>query len=127
MTLGVVLGAVLLRRVLWRLGSGTRLPRAAGWRGGAAAAMHFALYGLLIAQVLLGLATAWVRGDHVYTFFVLPEFDPGNKALRHDIHEVHEWVGNAILIAAALHAVAGLAHHYLLRDGVLRRMWPGRG
>jgi cytochrome b561 len=31
---------------------------------------------------------------------------------------------NAIMIVTALHAVAALFHHYVLRDGVLRRMLP---
>ena len=31
-------------------------------------------------------------------------------------------VANLILILAGLHATATLAHHYILRDGTLRRM-----
>jgi cytochrome b561 len=30
------------------------------------------------------------------------------------------------LIVAGLHALAALAHHYFMRDGVLRRMLPRR-
>jgi len=128
MTLGVILAVILLRRVFWRFTAGTRLPPAdAGWRGRAAVATHFLLYGLLIAQVLLGFANAWVRGEHVYTWFVIPAFDPADKDLRHNVGELHELGANLILIVAGLHAAAGLFHHYMLRDGVLRRMWPKRG
>jgi len=128
MTLGVILAIVLLRRVFWRLTAGTRLAQAdAGWLGRVAVSTHFLLYGLLIAQVLLGLANAWVRGDHVYTWFVIPAFDPADKALRQTVGELHGLVANIILIVAGLHAAAGLFHHYVLRDGVLRRMWLRRG
>ena len=40
----------------------------------------------------------------------------------------HELAANTIVILAAIHAAAALVHHYLWRDGVLRRMlpWPSR-
>jgi cytochrome b561 len=38
--------------------------------------------------------------------------------------EVHEVLGNALLILASLHALAALKHHFLDRDDVLKRMLP---
>ena len=128
MTLGLILAVVLLRRVFWRLTAGTQLaPADKGWLGRLALSTHFLLYGLLIAQVLLGLANAWVRGDHVYTWFVIPAFSPLDRPLRQTVGDLHGMVADAILIIAGLHALAGLYHHYIVRDGVLRRMWPARG
>jgi cytochrome b561 len=54
----------------------------------------------------------------------VPAFDPANKALRHLIGDWHALAANAILILAGVHAAAALFHHFILRDGVLRRMLP---
>ena len=35
--------------------------------------------------------------------------------------------GQRVLILAGLHAAAALFHHHVLKDGVLRRMWPRLG
>ena len=47
------------------------------------------------------------------------------RALRRSTAELHETLATALLILAGLHALVALAHHYILRDGVLRRMLPG--
>jgi cytochrome b561 len=38
--------------------------------------------------------------------------------------EIHEVLGNVLLILASLHALVALKHHFLDRDDVLRRMLP---
>ena len=85
--------------------------------------MHYLLYLLLITVVLLGIFNAWVRGDSYFGLFKVPAFDPGNKALREEIGNLPGTIASVILMLAALHASAGLAHHFLWRDGVLRRMF----
>ncbi|HEX5127139.1 MAG TPA: cytochrome b/b6 domain-containing protein, partial [Rhodocyclaceae bacterium] len=54
----------------------------------------------------------------------IPAFDPGNKALRSMVGDLHALFANAVIIVAALHAAAGLFHHYVWKDNVLRRMLP---
>jgi cytochrome b561 len=125
MALGLTLAVIMLRRVTWRLTTGQRLPDAeAGILGWLARSTHLVLYALLIVQIALGIANAWVRGDHVFTWFVIPAFDPADKVLRKDVGQLHALFANLILIVAGLHAAAGLFHHYVMRDGVLRRMLP---
>ena len=126
MALGVALSCVILVRVFWRLTAGHRLTAEGGLLGWAGRITHLGLYALIIAQLLLGFANAWVRGDHVFTWFVIPAFDPADKVLRKDVGQLHDLFANLILIVAGLHAAAGLFHHYFLRDGVLRRMLPQR-
>ncbi len=41
------------------------------------------------------------------------------------MHEVHEVLFNVLTGVAILHVVAALKHHFIDRDGVLRRMLPG--
>jgi cytochrome b561 len=125
-TLGVVLAVVLARRLLWRRGGGARLEPEPGWRGRAAVLMHYALYALLGLVVIAGVANVWIRGDDLFGVVRLPSFAPDDKPLRETVGSVHEWIANALLILAALHAATALWHHWVLKDGVLRRMWPAR-
>ncbi|CAN5414424.1 cytochrome b [soil metagenome] len=125
-TLGVVLAFVLMARIGWRLGGGLRLPAAgAGWLDRLASATHLLLYVLLIGTVTLGLANAWIRGDNLFGLLKIPAFDPGNKDLRETVEDWHGLAANALLALAFFHACAGLFHHLVRKDGVLRRMLPG--
>ena len=126
-TLGLVLIAVLLVRLSWRATSGERLPPAEQGPWGTAAKLgHYALYALLAATLLLGLANLWARGDSIFGLFNVPAFDPTDRALRKTVGNVHRWAANALLIVAGAHAAVALFHHYVRRDGVLRRMLPAR-
>ena len=124
--LGVSLGVVLIARLVWRFEGGVKLPVAdPGFVGRLAACVHWFLYALLAASVVAGVAYVWIRGDTFFNWFTVPAFDPGNKALRDNAGELHEFLANLLLIVAGLHAVAAVWHHRVMRDGVLRRMWPG--
>ena len=125
--LGIGLAPVLIRRIWWRLADGVHLPKA-GTRAFDAIAtmMHRLLYLLLIGTVLLGIANVWVRGDTLFMLLKIPALDPGNTALRELVEELHSWVANILLIVAGLHAAAGLLHHFVLKDDILRRMLPPR-
>ncbi|HZQ61451.1 MAG TPA: cytochrome b/b6 domain-containing protein [Casimicrobiaceae bacterium] len=125
--LGVLLAIVLVQRIAWRQLAGAQLPaighptlaRVAG-------VVHGVLYLLLVGEVLLGFTNVWVRGDSIFNLFTIPSFAPGDRALRRQINGYHEFVANTILVIVAVHAAAALAHHYLWKDQVLRRMWPRR-
>jgi len=123
---GIALGVLLVLRLAWRRNAAAaKLPPAqAGIPGRLAIGAHHLLYALLAATVLIGLACVWIRGDNLFNLFTVPAFDPGNKALRHDAVELHELAANSLLILAGLHGAAALAHHGLLKDKVLQRMWP---
>jgi cytochrome b561 len=126
-TLGVVLGVILLTRIAWRSrSSARRLPRANdGVLGHAAMIVHWALYAGLAAAILLGISNAWARGDSIFSLFSIPKLYPGNPQLKPTIENLHKTFANAVVILAAAHALAALVHHFILRDGVLRRMLPG--
>jgi cytochrome b561 len=38
---------------------------------------------------------------------------------------VHEYLANALVILAGLHAAAALTHHWIFHDRTLTRMLPG--
>jgi cytochrome b561 len=123
--LGATLGIVIIVRLLWRAGSGRKLPSAeSGWLGLAAKAVHYGLYALVAATVVLGIFNAWQRGDVLFNVYTIPRLVPGDLALKRTLEGLHGDFADIVLIVAGLHAAAALAHHYLLRDGVLRRMLP---
>jgi cytochrome b561 len=125
-TLGVTLLLVLLARLIWRSGSGRRLPPAhPGWVGHLARMVHYALYALLAAVLLLGLANVWMRGDSYFGLFTVPKFDPSNKDLKETVEDLHGTFADLLLIVAGAHATAAIVQHFVRRDGVLRRMLPG--
>ena len=126
-SLGVLLTAVVVARVIWRLIPGhQRSSIATGWMETASKVVHYLLYALLIAQAGLGFAMGWGPGHPIH-FFGVPIADPIGtiaRPTRHLIREVHEKVGWGIIILAFGHAMAALYHHYRLHDRVLGRMLP---
>ncbi|MGE5622640.1 MAG: cytochrome b [Bacillota bacterium] len=124
-SLGVILGVVIAYRIWWRSTGGLRLPAAeTGRLQSLATAVHFMLYVGVVAAVVFGIANVWVRGDTIFNLFTIPKFDPTNKPLREMVEELHETAANALIVLAAFHVAAALAHHYLWKDQVLRRMLP---
>ena len=123
--LGALLGLLLLVRLTWRIGWGQWLPvPQPGLLGNVATLLHWGLYVMLAGTVLLGITNAWIRGDTVIGLFTIPSLAPGDKALKNLIENLHDTFANVLLIAAGLHALACLFHHFVLRDDVLRRMLP---
>lgn len=122
--LGVALGLILCYRLWWRATAGRRLPPAgSGLLLHLSTFVHYLLYFLLIMVVVLGLANTWARGDNIFNLFSIPAFDPGNKALRRQIEDLHALGANVLLCVAGFHAAAALVHRFVLKDSILQRMW----
>jgi len=127
MSFGVLLAAAIVARLVWRWMPGHQVSSLeAGWMRLASKAMHYALYALLIAEAALGFAFRWGAGRPMEFFGagIPPLTGAIDKATRHHLREIHEWIGWAIVIIAVLHALAALYHHYVLKDRVLERMLP---
>jgi cytochrome b561 len=127
MSFGVLLTAVLATRLVWRLIPGHQLESLeTGWPRRASKAAHYLLYLLLAVEAALGFAFRWGAGRPM-EFFGLripPLIGEMSRPLRHELREIHEWTGWAIVVIALLHAASALYHHYHLRDRVLTRMLP---
>jgi len=118
---GFLLALVVLGRIVWRLTAGRKLPGlGAGWLRFLAKAGHYLLYLVLIVVVALGVANAFVRGFHIFDIVTLPQLiDPDQKKR---IGALHSLGANLLIILVAGHAVVGLAHQFVLRDGALDRI-----
>jgi cytochrome b561 len=125
-TFGALLAILLAVRIAWRLRAGVKLSAAVpGISGQLAVGAHYLLYALLAAAVLLGIACEWFRGDTLFNLFTVPAFDPHDKKrLSEPASDLHALAANSLLAVAAVHAAAAIFHHSVLKDGVLRRMWP---
>ncbi|MDP3905755.1 cytochrome b [Novosphingobium sp.] len=89
---------------------------------------HLALYALMIGLPLAGW-TILSASDAPVPFFglELPPLVSPDKALAKQVKELHELGGTIAYWLIGFHALAALIHHYVLKDGVLLRMRPGRG
>jgi cytochrome b561 len=127
-SLGVLLTAAVVARIVWRLIPGHQRPAiVSGWVKLASKAVHYLLYLLLVAQAGLGFALRWAQGHAVSFFglFAIPgPYGALDRPTRHTLHSLHEYGGWAIVIVAFCHALAALYHHYKLHDRVLARMLP---
>ena len=123
--LGLILALVLAMRILWRAGFGNALPPAdTGVLRWVAKGTHHALYLLLLAVVVLGIANASYRGCDLYGVLTVPRFGNGDPAIERSINTLHEWAANLVVLIALCHAAAALGHQYIWRDRLLQRMRP---
>ncbi len=126
-TLGLSVLALVAIRLAWQMvDARPEPPRVARWMGVAAKVVRIALYVLLFGVPLTAITGAWLEG-HPVTLLAGIEI-PSALVLSHDtgatIASIHTWLGDAILWVAGLHALAGLYHHFVLKDDVLESMLP---
>jgi cytochrome b561 len=130
-SLGLSVLAVAVVRLLWRLSHPTPPldPALPPWQRKLASLVHGLLYVILFIMPISGYISS-AADEHEVSFFMLftvPQMVPSNHQLADfmdGVHSVLEWVIYALLAA---HTGAALAHHYLFKDGTLRRMLPGGG
>lgn len=123
--LGFCLAIVIIVRIAWRARHGARLPPAgSGIAARLATWAHYLLYALVTTVAALGITCAFLRGDSIFGLFSMPALVGRDSELRESAVDLHGTVANVLLALAALHAAAAVYHHRILRDGVLRRMWP---
>lgn len=124
-----MLGLSVFVLVWVRLTARALSPRERGprtWSGALAAAVHLALYGLMIVMPIMGWMVLSAEGDLVPFFgLTLPPLVAPDEGLAERVEGLHETVGVVGYWLIGLHAAASLFHHYVLRDGTLRRMLPG--
>ena len=125
--LGLLLWLLLFARLFWRM---THKPPAAADSGGLVARrlarlVHAALYALLFVIPVIGIVT-FVYHGRVFNFglFSVDFGIASNRAIFHPTEEWHGYLAYALFGLAGAHALAALWHQFVLRDGLLARMWP---
>jgi cytochrome b561 len=128
-TLGLIVFALVMVRVVWRLVAVVPdAPPAERWMTLLAKAVQLSMYALLFALPFTAAFGAWLQG-HPLTLLAGIQIEPllaKSHSVGTVIAELHTWLGDAIMWLAGLHAVGGLYHHFVLKDGVLASMLPAR-
>jgi cytochrome b561 len=126
-TLGLCVLALVVVRVIWRMfATRPEPPPAAPWMTVAAKAVQGGLYLLLFALPFTAITGAWLEG-HPLTLLAGVKIPPAlgaSHAVGATIATIHTWLGDAIMWLAGFHALAGIYHHFFLRDDVLVSMLP---
>lgn len=128
---GLAILGLMLVRLLWRIGNPPPLPEHTifgRWAERAGVMMHYVLYALVLAVIILGIAVQFARGNAlpVFAWFEIASPWSPDRAFARSLKEIHEVLANGLMILVGLHTAAALFHHWVLRDRTLLRMLPWR-
>ena len=125
-SMGLLILLLSIGRLLWRFTWKTPpyRPPLKPYDRLLAKSVHLIFYALILIMPLTG----WIftsAGKYGAAFFGIPVSLPITKAnpLVGLSAQAHEILGYAFAALVVLHVAAALRHHFLLKDGVLRRMW----
>lgn len=130
---GLAILAVMAARLGWR--AIDRMPSAEAadhasamsrWLELAAHLAHVGLYILLVAVPVIGIVLQFARGEALPLFGLTEIASPWlkDRAFAHNVKELHEITAHGLVVLAALHGGAAIAHHWIFRDRTLARMLP---
>lgn len=124
---GVILAAVFVFRLFWRLiNPAPDMNSLKPHERIAAALAHWSMYALLAALSVSGyiIAAAGGRPVDVFGLFQIPAAE-AVKGLEQTAGEIHYAASFALIGLAAVHTLAALKHHFIDRHDTLARMTPG--
>jgi cytochrome b561 len=127
--LGTLVLLLMLFRWPWRLTHEPPGPTQTmgPWQVRLSKAMHWGLYALIVLQPLLGIGQAMFITEYNVVAFNLIDYSSlasadANKArIFHILHGLNATVLSVLVIG---HIGAGLYHHFVQKDSVMRRMLP---
>ena len=126
-TLGLAVLGLTILRLIWNLVDPNRpdihMSRAMKI---AAKATQGVLYLLLLSVPLTAVLGTWLEGDSlslILNKIIVSPVAP-NENLGELLLDIHPLLADILMWLTAAHAGAGLFHHYILKDGVLRTMLP---
>ena len=124
--IGLTILALSALRLLWRLSHRPpTLPDSMlSWQRTASRWAHRALYLLFFIVPLAGWAYSSALGFHIVYLgrIPLPDLVHKDKALAETLIQVHATLAWTLAGLVGLHVAAALKHHFIDKDGLLRRM-----
>lgn len=127
-SIGLTIFAVMCVRLVWRLThpAPPLPPTMSKIQRLLASVTHFALYAIAFAMPLTGYASVAARGRETIFFglFQVPALLPLNRALSNLSETLHIYGQYLLYALVAGHVAAALYHHFVVRDDILKRMWP---
>lgn len=126
--LGVTVLGLACLRLIWRKTQGAPpYPDSMqAWQQRAAHALHLLLYILIFAVPISGYFYSLAAGVPVRYLGIipLPVLIAPNPDVKPILKLVHYTLNMTMLGAVSVHVLAALKHHFIDRDGVLKRMLP---
>lgn len=130
-SIALIVFVLMTIRLVWRwLNETPAHPEGQpAWQSLSASLVHWGLYAAIFVQLIAGMLIV-ATGGRALAFFGLFSI-PLPVAEDRDAHEfweeVHEVVWVVLAVLVAVHILAALYHHFVVRDDVLRRMTHGTG
>jgi cytochrome b561 len=126
-SIGLTVLLLMALRLAWRVSHRPpELPPLPLWQARAAHAVHALLYVLMFLVAFSGYLGSAVSGYPVKFFgLTLPAWAAANNTLKDVCSVVHELASWGLVVVIGIHLIATLHHQWVLRDGLLWRMWPG--
>jgi len=125
-SVGLLLLAVMLLRILWRFISPPPAPsKNQGILTHIAAKLgHLLLYLLIFAVLVSGYLISTAEGDGIVVFgsFTVPAVLSGLRGQAELAGILHLYLAIALVSLAVLHGLAAIKHHFIDRDVTLTRM-----
>lgn len=125
-SIGILLFALMVFRLLWRFSAASPNPVATHkrWEALSARAAHVVLYVLVFVAMVSGylISTADGSSISVFDWFEVPSITGQIKGLEDTAGQVHYWSTWALVGLTLVHAAGALKHHFIDRDETLRRM-----
>jgi cytochrome b561 len=129
-SIGVVIFLLVLFRIVWRFTHPTPPlpPTTPRYQKVLARLTHVLLYATLVALPITGYLGLAARGRDISMFglFILPNPVPLSRELSVSAQDLHNNGQYVLYVLVALHIGAALFHHFVLKDGVLHRILPGK-
>lgn len=129
--IGITILVLTVARIVWRLmhKAPPLIETLKAWEAALARVTHAGFYFLMLAVPLSGwgLSSAFSKGKPVSLFglFDVPALPVGADEPTVDMfHELHEVFAFAMIGLLLLHVGAALKHHFVDKDGTMRRMVP---
>ena len=125
-SIGLIVATLVLLRLLWRAGHAPQalpahLPQ---WQMKFATLTHWLLYAAMVVMPVTGFIGASLSKDGVAFFgLALPVWASPNHDLSEQFFGIHAIAAWVLVAVVALHALAGLKHLLVDKDGVFQRMW----
>jgi len=125
---GLVVWVLLMLRLAWRLSHRPPdLPPDIGeFSRRTSYPVHLLMYLLLFAIPVFGIIT-FIWHGRMFDFGLF-HIDPrvrSNRSIFHPTEDIHGYLAYALFALIGLHVFAALWHHFVRRDRVMLRMWPG--
>ncbi len=125
-TTGIVIFILAIVRLSWRWSHPVPLLPAdlPGWQARTARITHALLYVVLLSMPVTGFLYTALGGFPVPFFMLydLAQWVPENKPVAEVFKYAHLSLQFVLYLTVILHVAGALQHHYVRKDGILRRM-----